>query len=240
MILIGVVGHSGVGRTTFAAALAAMLATKQNHVLLGSLDDRNPALAVWEPTFHDYHSVREIINLNGSIDVPRLSKVLNPSSLTEKLCLLGFSQKDLAGESSMNERLARELVKASRAEDMADFFVVDGTNYGDALTTVAIDYADVLIQILPADNTGLLLELCAPLRPARTKKQHRLTILFQRNSFDPVDTVAKMAELNVFTVLPFTDEAHRKLVDGRLFSRYSDPQYRGAVDKTAEEIRRLT
>ncbi|ADU27945.1 hypothetical protein [Ethanoligenens harbinense] len=237
MILIGVIGTPGVGKTTFAAALANILADRNNHVILASLDDHCPAMSLWEPLRHDVPSFKEFIQNDGSIDSEVVYEKVTFSSGNGNVLLFGFTKADLCGSTSVTEKLVDSIVDVVTADNSVDYMVVDGSNYKEAMTSYAISHADVLIRILPADITGGINYFCEVIRGAENASQERLNILYRRNLFDPLDEVVHTTHMDLFDTIPFSDECHRKLVDGRLVSKYDDAEYRHTVERVAVHIR---
>lgn len=241
MILIGVIGTPGVGKTTFAAALANVLADQKSHVILASLDDRSPSMYLWEPLRNDLPSFKEFIQNDGSIDRDMVYEKVTYSSGNGNVLLFGFTKSDLCGSTNVTGnvtgKLVDSIVDVVTADDSVDYMVVDGTNYLDAMTEYAISHADILIRLLPADISGGSNYLCQIIRGAEKSSQERLNILFRRAEFDDTDEVIRTTGIHVVTTLPYTDECHRKLVEGRLVSRYRHDAYRRALEQTAAYIR---
>lgn len=237
MILIGVIGTPGVGKTTFASALANILADRNNHVILASLDDHSPAMYLWEPLRNGVPSFNEFIQNDGSINRDVVYEKVTFSSGNGNVLLFGFTKADLCGSTNVSEKLVDSIVDVVTADNSVDYMVVDGSDYEDAMTEYAISHADILIRLLPADISGGANYLCQILRGAEKPSQERLNILFRRAEFDDTDEVVHTTGMDVFTTIPYTDECHRKLVDGRLVSKYKHSTYRRAVEETAAYIR---
>ncbi|MFT9075960.1 hypothetical protein [Ethanoligenens sp.] len=237
MILIGVIGTPGVGKTTFASALANVLAGRHNHVILASLDDHCPAMSVWEPRRTDVSSFKRFVEEDGTIDENRIYEKVTFSSANGNVILFGFTKSDLCGSTLINEKLVDSIVSIITADESVDFMIVDGSNYEEAMTNYAISQADILIRLLPADFTGGINYMCQIIRGAERSTQERLNILFRRARFDDTDEVISTTKMPVFATIPYTDECHHKLVNGRLISKYQHDTYRQTVEKTAEYIR---
>lgn len=234
-ILVTITGSPGCGKTTFASALASALAKRGNHVLLASADFRCPALGMWASGERTVVSLGRLLTSVPDLTAQDISGNVTVSETNSYLALAGYAAGEKADfYNPINEREAAGFLAA--AGDLADITVVDGTDYGDALTEVSADEANIMITILDADPRGQLWIRSRPDNPPRNQGQKQLLIPFQRNSFDPLDSILKSMGIKAFAVLPYTDEARHKMDECALFEPYRNKAYRLAVDAVVQEI----
>lgn len=233
--LVTITGSPGSGKTTYASALSSALAKRGNHVLLASADFNCPALGVWASGEKTVVSLGRLLTFVPELTAQDISGNVTVSEANPYLALAGYAAGEKADfYNPINEREAAGFLSA--AGELADITIIDGTDYGDALTEVAADEAQFSITILEADPRGLLWLRSRPDRTPRNQNQRQLVIPFQRNSFDPLDSILKSMAIKAFAVLPYTDEARHKLDECALFEPYRNKPYRLAVDAAVREI----
>lgn len=216
-------GGSGCGKTTFASALAAQLARSGVHTLLISPDTHIPAFGLWavkrEPVSLGkvLEGVQEKVNLATSIYI---------HGPKENLGLLGFLPHEAEDKyTPASEETVSEFLRL--VSGLADQVVVDGTVYGDTVTTAAEKAARLQIKLVEPDPRGFLSATSEP--PGRGGGDV-LWIACPRGMDDPVEEAAKRLHISFSAKLPRTPEAHIKLTEGRLFQPYNDKRYRAAVE----------
>ncbi|MFT9057717.1 MAG: hypothetical protein ABF449_14145 [Ethanoligenens sp.] len=222
-------GGSGIGKTTFAAALAARLAHEKVHTLLISPNSFVPAFGLWV-----HAPAKKPVSLGGILERELTAESVAagaylPQGNRQSLGLLGY----LPGEASDRytppniERAERLLQIAST---LAHQVVVDGTAYGEALTRAAVKLAGTRFTLVEPGPRGLLWQKS---RPPEKGTGESLWIACPRAADDPVEEPANRLHGSFFAVLPQTAEAHAKLTESRLFTPYADKTYRQTVEKAA-------
>lgn len=227
-----VCGGSGVGKTTFAAALAARLAHDRIHTLLISPDAFVPAFGLWV-----HAPAKKPVSLGGILERELTAESVAagaylPQGNRQSLGLLGY----LPGEAS-DRYTPPNLERAERllqiASTLAHQVVVDGTGYGDALTRAAAKLAGIRFVLVEPGPRGLLWQKS---RPPEKGVGETLWIACPRAADDPVEEMESRLGVSFFSTLPQTAEAHAKLAESRLFTPYVDKTYRQAVEKAANAI----
>lgn len=225
-----VCGGSGVGKTTFAAALAARLAHERIHTLLISPDAFVPAFGLWV-----HAPAKKPVSLGSILERELTAESVAagaylPQGNRHSLGLLGY----LPGEAS-DKYAPPGMEQAERllqiASTLAHQVVVDGTTYGDALIRAAAKLAGTRFALVEPGPRGLLWQKSRPPEKAET-----LWIACPRAADDPVEETEKCLYGSFFSTLPQTAEAHAKLTESRLFAPYADEAYRQAVEKAANAI----
>lgn len=225
-------GKTGCGKTTFAAALAAHLARTGVHTLLISPDTNIPAFGLWVPKEKPPVSLGKLLESVAFEKADIAAGVYVPHGLKENLGLLGFLSHEAADKySPASEQTASDFLRL--ALDLAEQVIVDGTAYGDPVTTAAVKAARLRIRLLEPDLRGFLAAMSEPPEKAPAKT---LWIACPRNARDPVEEIAKRLHIGFAAKLPRLPEAHTKLTEGRLFEPYGDKSYRAAVELTAYTI----
>lgn len=225
-----VCGGSGVGKTTFAAALAARLAHDRIHTLLISPDAFVPAFGIWV-----HAPAKKPVSLGSILERELTAENVAagaylPQGNRHCLGLLGY----LSGQAS-DRYTPPNLERAERllqiASTLAHRVVVDGTSYGDALTRAAAKLAGIRFALVEPGPRGLLWQKSRP-----PEKGETLWIACPRAADDPVEETANRLHGSFFAALPQTAEARAKLTESRLFTPYADQAYRQAVEKAANAI----
>ncbi|MFT9057408.1 MAG: ArsA-related P-loop ATPase [Ethanoligenens sp.] len=227
-----VCGGSGVGKTTFAAALAARLAHDKVHTLLISPDSYIPAFGLWV-----HAPAKKPVSLGGILERELTAESVAagaylPQGNRHSLGLLSY----LPGEVS-DKYTPPGMEQAERllqiASTLAHQVVVDGTGYGDALTRAAAKLAGIRFALVEPGPRGLLLQKS---RPPEKGVGETLWIVCPRAADDPVEETEKRLHVSFFSTLPQSVETHAKLTESRLFAPYADKAYRQAVEKAANAI----
>ena len=229
---ITVIGPAGCGKTTFSSAIAGALAEKHEGVLLASGDSHCPALGVWALKGDHKTSIAQILSYSG-LDEDYFERTVTISD-NSNLALLGYKEEErIEDYERPTERSVRKLLNI--ADKLSNYIIIDGSNYGDPLTTVSIMSADVIIEIVEPDPHGLSFIKSRVYNSPNDTGSH-LYLSYRRNSFDPADMVFENLNIQAFAELPFTDEAHEKLVDMKIFTQYRNNDYLSAVNKTVKEL----
>ncbi|MFT8888178.1 MAG: ArsA-related P-loop ATPase [Ethanoligenens sp.] len=227
-----VCGGTGVGKTTFAAALAARLAHDKIHTLLISPDSHIPAFGLWV-----HAPAKKPVSLGSILERELTAESVAagaylPQGNRQSLGLLGY----LPGEAS-DKYTPPGMEQAERllqiASTLAHQVVVDGTGYGDALTRAAAKLAGIHFALVEPGPRGLLWQKS---RPPEKGVGETIWIACPRASNDPVEETANHLHVSYFSVLPPSVEAHSKLTECRLFKPYADRSYRQAVEKAVNAI----
>lgn len=225
-------GGTCIGKTTFAAALAAQLARDKIHTLLIGPDTAVPAFGLWvHAPAHVPVSLGTVLERELTAESVAAGAYL-PQGTHHSLGVLGY----LPGEAS-DKYTPPGMEQAERllqiAASLAEQVVVDGTVYGDALTHAAARLADLRFTLIEPGPRGLL---CQKSRPPEKGVGETLWIACPRAQDDPVEETVNRLHGSFFAVLPQTAEAHAKLTQSRLFEPYTDKAYRQAVEKAANAI----
>lgn len=225
-------GDSGIGKTTFAAAVAARLAHDKIHTLLIGPDTRVPAFGLWvhKPT-HEPVSLGTVLERELTAESVAAGVYL-PQGNCHNLGVQGY----LSGEASDKYtppgiEQAEHLLRI--ASTLAQQVVVDGTVYNDALTRAAAKLADLSFTLVEPGPRGFLWEKS---RPPEKDTGETLWIACPRSLDDPIDETAKRLHVSFLSALPQSAEAHAKLAECRMFEPYSDKDYRAAIEKAANAI----
>jgi len=225
-------GGNGCGKTTFAAALAAQLARSGVHTLLISPDTHIPAFGLWVPKGEPPASLGKILEGTVPEKITLASSVFIPRGLKENLGLLGYLQNETADKyTPASDDKASDFLRL--ASELAEQVVVDGTAYGDALTSAAVKASALQIRLLEPDPRGFLSATSAP--PEKGAGE-TIWIACTRGAGDAVEEIAKRLHIKLVAELPRLLEAHTKLTEGRLFEPYQDKRYRGVVELIARAI----
>lgn len=225
-----VCGGSGVGKTTFAAALAARLAHDRIHTLLISPDAFVPSFGLWV-----HAPAKKPVSLGSILERELTAENVAagaylPQGNRQSLGLLGY----LPGEAS-DRYTPPNLERAERllqiASTLAHQVVVDGTAYGDALMRAAAKLAGVRFALIEPGPRGLLWQKSRPPEKGKT-----IWIACPDAADDPVEEMGSRLGVSFFSTVPQTAEAHAKLAESRLFTPYADKAYRQAVEKAANAI----
>ena len=225
-------GGTGVGKTTFAAAVAARLAHDKIHTLLIGPDTHVPAFGLWvHAPAHEPVSLGAVLERELTVESVAAGVYL-PQGTRHSLGVLGYlpgeaSDKYTPPGTEQAERLLQ--IAASLAEQV----VVDGTVYGDALTRAAARLASLRFTLIEPGPRGLLWKKS---RPPEKGAGETLWIACPRAADDPVEETANRLHGSFFAVLPQTAEAHAKLTECRLFEAYADKAYRQTVEKAVNAI----
>jgi hypothetical protein len=225
-------GGTGVGKTTFAAAVAARLARDKVHTLLIGPDTHVPAFGLWvHAPAHEPVSLGTVLERELTAESVAAGVYL-PQGTHHNLGVLGY----LPGEAS-DKYTPPGMEQAERllqlAATLAEQVVVDGTVYGDVLTRAAARLADLRFYLTEPGPRGLLWQKS---RPPEKGAGEALWIACLHAADDPVEETENRLHGSFFAVLPQTAEAHAKLTECRLFEPYTDKAYRQAVEKAANAI----
>lgn len=225
-------GGTGIGKTTFAAAVAARLARDKIHTLLISSDTHVPAFGLWiHAPAHEPVSLGSIFERELTMESVAAGVYL-PQGTHHSLGVLAY----LPGEASDKytppgiEQVKHLLQIAST---LAQQVVVDGTAYGDSLTRAAAKLADLRFTLVEPGPRGLLWQKS---RPPEKDAGESLWIVCPRSPDDPIDETAKRLHVPFFSILPQSAEARAKLSECRLFEPYADKAYCAEVEKAATTI----
>lgn len=225
-----VCGGSGVGKTTFAAALAARLAHEKVHTLLISPDAFVPSFGLWV-----HAPAKKTVSLGSILERELTAEsvaagVYLPQENRQSLGLLGY----LPGEAS-DKYTPPGMEQAERllriAATLAHQVVVDGAGYGDALKRAAAKLAGIRFALVESGPRGLLWQKSCP-----PEKGETLWIACPRAADDPVEETANRLHGSFFSTLPQSAEAHTKLIESHLFAPYADKAYRQTVEKAANAM----
>lgn len=246
-ILVAVCGNNGIGKTTFAAALAAATTRKARkvpfNILLVSGDTNVPALGCWAPSQNsasDFGALMAEPNLEPETVARNVSFV----SGLETIGLLGYpkSSKSRDYEPPEEDKVARLLMGLKRYRTIdasTGAVIVDcGDPQSDPFSAVALREADVVFMLLHGDRQGVLYYHSNE----RYFKQFEADEIIysivpvSRNTFDPVDSIVSNVFHTDFPALPRIDEAHRKMVEGKLFAPYENHIFREVLNRAADEV----
>lgn len=255
-ILIALIGNRGIGVTTFAAAVAAETyrSAKKGvfNTILISNDRAAPALDLWLLAENNASDLGKLME-QSSLSVDDLFSAVSTTGKgdLDGLALLGIERgAQLHSHSQPDEDTVRRtllgLKRFQNGRVSIGAVIVDGTDESDPFTSVALREADLVISLIHADRKGVAFVQAhkALYTQLETENVEQLVFPVQRNTFDPAGAVSSelgkwKPALPVQVPIPVCDEAHRKLVDGRLFDRYDDMRYRAAVNTAAKTILRV-
>lgn len=225
-------GSSGVGKTTFAAAVAARLARDKIHTLLIGPDTRVPAFGLWvHAPAHEPVSLGTVLERELTAESVAAGVYL-PQGNHHSLGVLGY----LPGETSdkytpPGMEQAEHLLRI--ASTLAQQVVVDGADYNDALTRAAAKLASLRFTLVEPGPRGLLWgKSCPPEKDA----DETLWIASSRFPDDPIEETAKRMQISFFSILPQSAETRAKMTECRMFEPYSDKDYRAAIERAANAI----
>lgn len=225
-------GGTGIGKTTFAAAVAAQLAHDKIHTLFIGPDTHVPAFGLWiHAPAHEPVSLGSVFERELTMESVAAGVYL-PQGTHHSLGVLGY----LPGEASdkytpPGMEQAKHLLQI--ASTLAQQVVVDGTVYGDFLTRAAAKLADLRLTLVEPGPRGLLWKKS---RPPEKDAGESLWIVCPRSPDDPIDETSKRLHVPFFAILPQSAEARAKLTECRLFEPYADKAYRATVEKAANAI----
>ena len=225
-------GSTGVGKTTFAAAVAARLARDRVHTLLIGPDTHIPAFGLWvHAPAHESVSLGTVLERELTAE-SMAAGVYLPQGTHHNLGVLGY----LPGEAS-DKYTPPGMEQAERllqiASSLAEQVVVDGTVYGDALTCASAKLAGLRFTLTEPGPCGLLWQKS---RPPEKNECESLWIVCPRSPDDPIDEMAKRLRVSFFSILPQSAEARTKLTECHLFEPYADKAYCAAVEKAVNAI----
>lgn len=225
-------GGTGVGKTTFAAALAAQLARDKIHTLLIGPDTVVPTFGLWvHAPAHEPISLGTVLERELTAESVATGAYL-PQGMHHGLGVLGY----LPGEAS-DKYTPPGMEQAERllqiASSLAQQVVVDSTVYGDTLTRASARLADLRFTLTEPGPRGLLWQKS---RPPEKGASETLWIACSCAPDDPIDETAKRLHVPFFSVIPQSAEARVKLTECRLFEPYADKEYRQAVEKAANAV----
>lgn len=233
-------GPGGSGKTTLASAIASALARKDRYVILVSPDKYHPAMGLWMPDNAETVSIGEFMAHSEINAIYVLNQMMgNFMKKPRLLGVLGYKPGESVEKYNPIEEQAafsffsavENIPKINSDCDPLDI-VVDGTVYGDALSSVAQHRADINIQIFEPDPRGVVaFDVQKSNLPAKT-----LFVAYQRNTFDLITDIPSRLGISWTAIVPMIDEAHRKLTDRCLFDAYQNRQYAAAVDRLVRSI----
>lgn len=229
-------GIGGCGKTTFAAALAARFAHAGVHTLLVSPDTRVPAFGMWIPADQPHTSLGKLLESQAFNPEVMASAIFIPHGLRENLGLLGFLKGEKSDQySPVSEDTATSFLRT--ASELADLTIVDGMDHGDMLTATAIKGAVLQVRLTEPTVRGFLSVQSQP--PEKTGEKS-IWVACPWRYPDPVDELIRKMSVSFTAKVPYSQEAHEKLNEGRLFEPYREKRYRAAVQRVAEAVKEAT
>jgi Oxyanion-translocating ATPase len=152
-LIVAIQGGSGVGKTTFSAALATVLAETINGVLLVSPDVYNPAYATLFPRDKGMHleSLGRLAD-NPYFDAQFVKSILTPLPKNEAIGILGYLKDNNTEKyNRIEENMAIRFLDVTRG--FAEITLVDCANpYLDAISHMALLKADIVFTLLEPDE----------------------------------------------------------------------------------------
>lgn len=251
-IIVAVHGNRGIGVTTFAAAVAASVTRMAKkgpyNVILISGDRQVSGPTVWVPKENNTGDLGTLL----SQPTIYMEDVFNSVSHLadhdlDTLALLGYKTGSKIYEYNMPEEenvraLLYSLKRYQEGDVSIGAVIVDCTDYtSDALAAVALRESDLVVSLFRSDLQGIAYYKANEdlFKRLDSEATEQLRFLVQRSTFDPYSNVA--AELHVTQPpIPVVDEAHRKMVDGRLFTPYADQNYRARVETAANKMLKVS
>lgn len=225
-------GTAGCGKTTFAAALASLFARRGIHTLLISPDNRIPAFGLWVPKSQPSLSLGKLLE-NPLPDKTALASAVWVSHEGKgNLGLLGFLPNEPSDRyTPPSEDAATAFLLL--ALELSDLVIMDGTSFGDPLTSAAVKVAAQQLRLVEPSPRG-----CLYFKSQPPKKPTGKTVwaACPCRKGDPVYGAEKLLGFAFDLTVPWTEEAHGKLVEGRLLEPYRDRHYRRAVEQAAQLI----
>jgi cellulose biosynthesis protein BcsQ len=247
-ILVAVCGNNGIGKTTFSAALAAAVTRKAKksiyNVLLIDADKKVPAFGCFAPNDNI------TADLGALMRQPRLTPEIISDNIScppglDTIGLMGYQSSAKYNDySTPDEDTVRNLIMSLKlfhpdANTMTGAVIVDcGDPLTDPFSAVALDSADIVFCLLHGDRQGVLMyHSCDKYIKYFESNEIVYSIIpVARNTWDPVEEVSSKYFHTDFPALPRIDEAHRKMVEGKLFTPYDNNNYRTVLDRAAEEM----
>lgn len=243
-LIISIWGQNGTGKTALSAALAARLAREIN-VLLVSGDKINPAYAQWLPDDRGkkIESIASILD-NSRIDRDYLCTIsfdqpyrIMPFPENERVGLMGYLKDDDAERyNSIEESSAGRFLEVVRS--FVDITLIDGLSNPteDALTSTAIQTADFVITLIEPSAKGVayLSTMQSWIAKSRIAPRH-LLLASPVDENSAIETVESTSGVQLFDILPFSDEVRKKSNECRLSTQYKKA-YAKPVDRIAELI----
>lgn len=243
-LIVCVWGQSGTGKTVLSAALAARLA-KEINVLLISGDKVNPAYAQWMPDDggKKIESIASILD-NSRIDRDYLCTIsgdqpyrIFPFPENERIGLMGYlKDDDIERYNPIEETAAERLYNVARS--FVDVTIIDGVSNpeSDALTATAIKAADIAIVMIEpsAKGIGYFCTMHNWIMRSNVAPRH-LLIASPVDENSAIETVENTAGVQLFGILPYSDEVRRKSNECKLFSQYKKT-YSEHLNRIAELI----
>lgn len=224
--IIVIRGTAGCGKTTFVSALASHFARRGIHTLLISPDNKIPAFGLWSPKARPPVSLGKLLEDPLSDKATLASAVWFPYEGKENLGLLGFLPNEPFDRySPPTENVATAFFFL--ALQLSDLVIVDGTSYGDMLTDTAVKSTAVQLRFVEPSPRGCLYLESLPPEKSIGKTVWAACPCHKR---DPVYEAEKLLGFAFDLTVPWTEEAHDKLVEGRLLEPYHDRHYRQAVE----------
>lgn len=248
-ILIAVVGNNGIGKTTFAAAITAAIAKRAKgvpfNIFLVNGDTNVPALGCWRPNKlpEKYFSFGALM-AQPDIYPETVAQSVSHVSGLDAIGLLGYREdsKNADYETPDEDKVNNMLVgmKHYLTDDFATGAVIVDCceQRTDPFTAVALQTADIVFMLLHADMQGVMYYHANSryIQQFKANETECIIIPVVRNTFDPVDIVETKYFHTDFPALPRIDEAHRKMVDGKLFAPYNNAAYNAVLDRAVSRI----
>lgn len=231
-------GNGGNGATTFAAALASHLARTSAQTLLVSPDTHVPAFGLWIPELAQKQHTRslgEIIARRADLQAIAADVITEPHS-GGNLGLLGYMAGETADKYVPVDRDTAELFLAVFTK-LSEQVIVDASAHGDAISAAAFRRAAYRIQLIEPDPRGVLHHGSMPPEKADGKTFY---FMCPRTQEEPADEVAERLGITFAGTVPFIEEAHVKLREGKLFSPYASSAYRRSLEIVAAILREDT
>jgi MinD superfamily P-loop ATPase len=243
-LIVCIWGQSGTGKTALSAALAARLAQEIN-VLLASGDKVNPAYVQWMPDDKGkkIESIASILD-NSRIDRDYLCTIsvdqpyrIVPFPDNERIGLIGYLKDDDIERYNPIEGTAAERF-LNVARSFVDVSIIDGVANpaDDALTSTAIKTADIVITMIEpsAKGVGYLCTMQNWITRSNIAPRH-LLLASPVDESSAIETVENTAGIQLFGILPYSDEVRKKNNECRLFTQYKKA-YAEHLNRIAELI----
>lgn len=246
-IIVAFYGNRGVGVSTFAAAVAVHAARTANkgpyNEILISGDKQIPGYAIWQPDKNSVGNLDSLFSQSAIYAEDVFNSITHPDGAPATLGLLSYpvgreSTDFIIPEEERIRELLLGLKRYDAGETSIGSVIVDCTDrLNDPISSVALQEADLVITLFRADRQGIAFYRSnrSLFRQLEQNETAQLRFVVKRNTFDPAQDVAEAVQTKL-PYIPVMDEAHRNMVDGRLFSAYAQSDYRHCVETAAQKM----